>query len=285
MPYFDLLNHASRTRNEGESDSTSAAPPCSSSSSSSDDDWYRHYFGGGGGGGGEPFVNCVQSFDASDMSFRVTALSDIASGEECFINYGDLPNGRLLPLYGFCLPDNPYDALPLALPNLSSLPAPPKASAGGTARGAGGAAIPVKNNNDLLLEPRDLVATLREPLPAKLVDFAESAFATSQLQGADHSDGGSDGGATRRRGLRWLAEGLRQQAEAYGTSLEDDLSELRRAVTTTTTTTTTNSPSSDGDGEREGPTPGWKLSCLVARVGEKRILDKAIQQAEREAAR
>ena len=54
---------------------------------------------------------------------------------------------------------------------------------------------------------------------------------------------------------------------------------------TTTTTTTTNSPSSDGDGEREGPTPGWKLSCLVARVGEKRILDKAIQQAEREAAR
>ena len=80
-------------------------------------------------------------------------------------------------------------------------------------------------------------------------------------------------------------QALLEQAEKLlrcnltGTSLEDDLSELRRAVTTTTTTTT-NSPSSDGDGEREGPTPGWKLSCLVARVGE-----KAIQQAEREAAR
>lgn len=32
---------------------------------------------------------------------------------ELFISYGALPNLRLLLLYGFSLPDNPYDSVPL----------------------------------------------------------------------------------------------------------------------------------------------------------------------------
>ena len=223
VPYFDLLNHASCTRKAGVSVAENSC-----------------------GKGGEHFVNCVQSFDTKDMSFKVTAVSKIEPDDECFISYGDLPNARLLPLYGFCLDNNPYDSVPFHLLNMADLPEKPVVL---------GAVPSSKSATNALaladLEPRDLVATKSTPLPEKLVNFAQAQF--------------EDEASPRAAALRWIESGLRKQAAAYGTSLDEDLNEL--------TELRTQEPLCTGS---------WRENCLVARIGEKKIIDAAIREARRQ---
>mmetsp|Transcript_7950 Transcript_7950/g.26640 ORF Transcript_7950/g.26640 Transcript_7950/m.26640 type:complete len:427 (-) Transcript_7950:395-1675(-) len=50
-------------------------------------------------------------FDHQSMSFIVTAMEDYQAGEEVSICYGDKSNGELLACYGFCLEENPHEAV------------------------------------------------------------------------------------------------------------------------------------------------------------------------------
>ena len=137
------------------------------------------------------------------------------------------------------------------------------------------------------LRPEDLVTTRDAPLPRQLVAFAEAAFrgegdgggGDPESSGSGESEGGGGDGESRQRGLRWLSEGLRQQAAAYGTSLEEDTRQLAAAE---------REERSGGTGgaanDSATAAAGWKRQCLVARIGEKRLLQGAIGAAEAEAA-
>ncbi|QUC15773.1 uncharacterized protein UV8b_00014 [Ustilaginoidea virens] len=54
-------------------------------------------------------------YDATSGNLSVLAGKDYEAGDQVFINYGPSPNNRLLRLYGFVVPGNPYDSYDLVL--------------------------------------------------------------------------------------------------------------------------------------------------------------------------
>ncbi|KAL8640475.1 MAG: hypothetical protein Q9228_002616 [Teloschistes exilis] len=54
-------------------------------------------------------------YDASSGSLSVLAGKDYNAGDQVFINYGPVPNNRLLRLYGFVLSSNPNDSYDIVL--------------------------------------------------------------------------------------------------------------------------------------------------------------------------
>ncbi|KAL6717353.1 hypothetical protein ACLMJK_005268 [Lecanora helva] len=54
-------------------------------------------------------------YDPSSGNLSILAGKDYEVGDQVFINYGPLPNNRLLRLYGFILPNNPNDSYDLVL--------------------------------------------------------------------------------------------------------------------------------------------------------------------------
>ena len=63
-----------------------------------------------------PAPGCVHRVDPESGSFMVQTTRAHAAGEELCISYSDHGNDALLRLYGFTLPDNPHDTLPLPAP-------------------------------------------------------------------------------------------------------------------------------------------------------------------------
>lgn len=53
--------------------------------------------------------------DELGMEMYVSSLEPVKAGEELCISYGTLSSGQLLTHYGFVLPDNPADCLPISL--------------------------------------------------------------------------------------------------------------------------------------------------------------------------
>ncbi|CAG8634668.1 11086_t:CDS:2 [Funneliformis caledonium] len=62
-----------------------------------------------------PEVQLCHIYDPQLNNLQIFAGKDYAIGEQVFINYGSVPNNRLLRLYGFILPNNPYDSYDLVL--------------------------------------------------------------------------------------------------------------------------------------------------------------------------
>ncbi|KAK6510245.1 hypothetical protein TWF481_004962 [Arthrobotrys musiformis] len=54
-------------------------------------------------------------YDTSSGDFSILAGKDYEAGDQVFINYGSIPNNRLLRLYGFVVPNNPNDSYDLVL--------------------------------------------------------------------------------------------------------------------------------------------------------------------------
>ncbi|PHH74478.1 hypothetical protein CDD80_3058 [Ophiocordyceps camponoti-rufipedis] len=55
------------------------------------------------------------TYDPTSGDVSVLASKDYKVGDQIFISYGSVPNNRLLRLYGFVLPENPYDSYDLVL--------------------------------------------------------------------------------------------------------------------------------------------------------------------------
>lgn len=55
-------------------------------------------------------------YDPSNECFTVTAMRDLAPGDQVHDSYGQKPNARFLVQYGFCLDDNPFDQVELGFP-------------------------------------------------------------------------------------------------------------------------------------------------------------------------
>ncbi|CAG8640871.1 1935_t:CDS:2, partial [Scutellospora calospora] len=60
-------------------------------------------------------VELCHIYDPQLNRLQILAGKNYAVGEQVFINYGPVPNNRLLRLYGFILLDNPYDSYDLVL--------------------------------------------------------------------------------------------------------------------------------------------------------------------------
>lgn len=62
-----------------------------------------------------PDVKQCHVYDPSTGNLSVLAGKDYEVGDQVFINYGPVPNSRLLRLYGFVIPGNPNDSYDLVL--------------------------------------------------------------------------------------------------------------------------------------------------------------------------
>ncbi|KAF0430334.1 SET domain-containing protein [Gigaspora margarita] len=60
-------------------------------------------------------VEVCHTYDPQLKRLQILAGKNYTAGEQVFINYGLVPNNRLLRLYGFILPDNPHDSYDLVL--------------------------------------------------------------------------------------------------------------------------------------------------------------------------
>ncbi|KAJ0393386.1 hypothetical protein P43SY_001233 [Pythium insidiosum] len=68
----------------------------------------------------DPLAQVAHGFNASTQAFELVAHQHWSAGAQLFINYGPLSNHKLLALYGFVLPENPYDAVEVWLPPAGS---------------------------------------------------------------------------------------------------------------------------------------------------------------------
>ncbi|KAK4444439.1 putative histone-lysine N-methyltransferase [Podospora aff. communis PSN243] len=62
-----------------------------------------------------PEVEPCHVYNASTGNLSILAGKDYEAGDQVFINYGPIPNNRLLRLYGFVVPGNPNDSYDLVL--------------------------------------------------------------------------------------------------------------------------------------------------------------------------
>ncbi|CAG8587421.1 17165_t:CDS:2 [Dentiscutata heterogama] len=67
-------------------------------------------------------VELCHAYDPQLNRLQILAGKDYKIGEQVFINYGSVPNNRLLRLYGFILLDNPHDSYDLVLTTNSQAP-------------------------------------------------------------------------------------------------------------------------------------------------------------------
>ena len=56
------------------------------------------------------------SFDAETRRLICRTSDSFKTGEESLFNYGAFPNSKLLRLYGFAVPNNPFDVVDLWAP-------------------------------------------------------------------------------------------------------------------------------------------------------------------------
>lgn len=61
----------------------------------------------------DPWSSTVHGFQETNQCLHLVTLQDWRAGCEVRFCYGPLSNSRLLLLHGFCVPDNPFDAVEL----------------------------------------------------------------------------------------------------------------------------------------------------------------------------
>ncbi|TMW56044.1 hypothetical protein Poli38472_008692 [Pythium oligandrum] len=64
----------------------------------------------------DPDAEMSHHFDTETQTFQLTSYQHWSAGSQLCINYGALSNHKLLTLYGFVLPENPFDAVEMWLP-------------------------------------------------------------------------------------------------------------------------------------------------------------------------
>ncbi|KAK4214658.1 Rubisco LS methyltransferase [Rhypophila decipiens] len=150
-------------------------------------------------------------YDPKSGNLSILAGKDYKAGDQAFINYGPIPNNRLLRLYGFVIPGNPHDSYDLVLATHS--PAPrfeekqklwPKAG----------------------LESTSTIAlTLTDPLPRSVLRYlriqrlSEADLAAVKLQKANVADE-QISKSNESEVLQFLVESLTGILDGFGIQLE-----------------------------------------------------------------
>lgn len=62
-----------------------------------------------------PHIVRYGRLNATSQRLEFSTFRGLQVGEQCFLSYGPLPNLKLLLFYGFAVPDNPHDVIPINL--------------------------------------------------------------------------------------------------------------------------------------------------------------------------
>nr|QPK41098.1 SET-9 [Sordaria fimicola]QPK41099.1 SET-9 [Sordaria fimicola]QPK41100.1 SET-9 [Sordaria fimicola] len=189
-------------------------------------------------------------YDPSSGTLSVFAGKDYEAGDQVFINYGPVPNSRLLRLYGFVIPGNPNDSYDLVLSTHPQAPFFEQKQKLWVSAGLDSTAtIPL---------------TLTDPLPKKVLRYLRiqrldaSGLAVIARQHTDATDGKiSDSNEVEI--LRFLVESINYLLDGFGTPLEKLEQQLAEGVY---------SPGGNA----------WAAAHV--RLGEQRVLRLARKRAE-----
>ncbi|KAJ3238722.1 hypothetical protein HDU81_007302 [Chytriomyces hyalinus] len=113
------------------------------------------------------------AFDTSDNCIKIIAGRDYKAGDEVFINYGNVSNTKLARLYGFIIPDNPYNDYTLVL---STSPYAPFFSDKAQIYQAAGIAL---DSNFSLTRKEPLPVAVLQYLRIQRLEWSELNFATA----------------------------------------------------------------------------------------------------------
>ncbi|KAK5629072.1 hypothetical protein RRF57_004787 [Xylaria bambusicola] len=158
--------------------------------------------------------------DASSKNLSVLAGKDYEAGDQVFINYGPIPNNRLLRLYGFVLPSNPNDSYDLVLATHPEAPF-------------------FKQKHKLwvsagLNSTSTISLTYTDPLPKNVLRYLriqradESELAAIALHQVDATEKVS--GSNEMEVLRFLVESFCGLLDSYGTQVENLEEQLAEGV-------------------------------------------------------
>ncbi|OQR89500.1 hypothetical protein ACHHYP_06253 [Achlya hypogyna] len=160
----------------------------------------------------DPSAQMAHGFDPRTQAFVLQSHQYWAPGTQVFINYGALPNHKLLTLYGFVLAKNPYDTVELWAPMSEDAPYYARKMAFISAHGL---AQHSRQPFDLttLGVNEELLAYLRIQRMdvAELSSFEGSSFAYEPL--SDDNE---------KSTLTALIYALQQMLARYPTSIEED---------------------------------------------------------------
>ena len=148
-------------------------------------------------------------YDASSKNLSVLAGKDYEAGDQVFINYGPIPNSRLLRLYGFVVPGNSHDNYDLVLATHPEAPLFEQKRKLWVSAG--------------LDSVSTISLTLTDPLPENVLRYlriqrADESLAATALQQIDVSEKISDSNEVEI--LRFLVESIRGLLGGFGTQLE-----------------------------------------------------------------
>lgn len=189
-------------------------------------------------------------YDASTGNLSILAGKDYEAGDQVFINYGSIPNSRLLRLYGFVVPGNPNDSYDLVLATHPNAPLFREKQKLWVSAG--------------LDSTCTIPLTLTDPLPKNVLQYlriqrlSESDLAIIALQQIGATDK-EISGSNETEVLRFLVESFCHLLDSFGTQLEKLEEKLAKGVY-----------SSGGN--------AWAAAHVS--LGEQRVLKLARQRAE-----
>ncbi|ETW03760.1 hypothetical protein, variant [Aphanomyces invadans] len=206
----------------------------------------------------DPHAQMSHGFDPTTNAFVLRSHQHWTAGSQVCINYGALPNHKLLTLYGFVLPSNPFDVVELWAPMSDDAPYYNRKLALMTGHGLAdhATAAPFELYPDSLND--ELLAYLRiqrldvGELSSDLIEVANFAFEPV------HDDNEKDT-------LTALIYALQQMLEAFPITVEDDEAELDAIARVDT---------SDHDEESH------HVMALRLRVSDKRILHAQVNMLQ-----
>ncbi|RHX97359.1 hypothetical protein DYB38_003449 [Aphanomyces astaci] len=208
----------------------------------------------------DPFAQMSHGFDPTTNSFVLRSHQHWPAGSQVYMNYGALPNHKLLTLYGFVLPSNPFDVVELWAPMHEDVPSYDRKLALLTAHGLAehATSTPFDLYSDSVND--ELLASLRIQ---RLSDTELSQFESGTPHFAFepiHDDNEKDT-------LTALIYALQQMLAAFPTAVEDDEAELAARQ--------------EGDDEQEtGDEASHHVMALHLRVSDKRILHAQIDMLQ-----
>ncbi|PTB66620.1 N-methyltransferase [Trichoderma citrinoviride] len=159
--------------------------------------------------------------DAKSGDLSVLAGKDYEVGDQVFINYGPIPNNRLLRLYGFVVPGNPNDSYDLVLTTHPMAPLYEQKQKLWVSAG--------------LDSTTTVSLTLTDPLPKSILRYLRiqradvSGLAAIALQQIDGTDGKiSDSNETEI--LQFVEESIGSLLDGFATPLEKLETQLAEGV-------------------------------------------------------
>ncbi|OQS00279.1 hypothetical protein THRCLA_06065 [Thraustotheca clavata] len=193
-----------------------------------------------------PTAQMAHGFNPRSNCFVLQSHQYWEAGSQVFINYGALPNHKLLTLYGFVLPENPYDCVELWAPMSPDAPYYKRKMSFFESHGLGHhSRVPFELTTLGINE--DLLAYLRiQRMEVEdLSSFEGSSFAYQPL-----------GDENEKSTLTALIFALQQMLERFPTSIEEDEAILK------------NEKSTDEESH--------KRMTVLLRISDKKILNQHI---------